>query len=111
MARATMLKHPSKNQNEKLLSGLYGNFDIRLPAKVNRQGSTAATEARAPNKLVCNRIDGIFQVEEMARFFRSEVQKAGSPTRHEKSGKEQFWTELSKWAFHERGHLKSLTVT
>lgn len=26
--------------------------------------------------------------------------------RHEKSGNEQFFTELSKWVFHERGHLK-----
>lgn len=26
--------------------------------------------------------------------------------RHEKSGNEQFLTELSKWVFHERGHLK-----
>lgn len=26
--------------------------------------------------------------------------------RHEKSANEQFLTELSKWVFHERGHLK-----
>ena len=26
--------------------------------------------------------------------------------RYEKSGNEQFITELSKWIFHERGHLK-----
>jgi len=26
--------------------------------------------------------------------------------RHEKSGNEQFVTEISKWVFHERGHLK-----
>lgn len=26
--------------------------------------------------------------------------------RHEKSGNEQFLVELSKWVFHERGHLK-----
>ncbi|KAB1199016.1 Dolichyl-diphosphooligosaccharide--protein glycosyltransferase 48 kDa subunit [Morella rubra] len=44
------------------------------------------------------------------RFFRSEVQKAGSPTKHEKSGNEQFLTELSKWVFHERGHLKAINV-
>ncbi|EOX98560.1 Dolichyl-diphosphooligosaccharide-protein glycosyltransferase 48kDa subunit family protein [Theobroma cacao] len=43
-------------------------------------------------------------------FFRSHVQKAGSPTKHEKSGNEQFLTELSKWAFHERGHLKAVNV-
>ncbi|KAL9296439.1 hypothetical protein ACSQ67_022335 [Phaseolus vulgaris] len=42
------------------------------------------------------------------RFFRSGVQKAGSPTKHEKSGNEQFFTELSKWVFHERGHLKAV---
>ncbi|XP_044509829.1 dolichyl-diphosphooligosaccharide--protein glycosyltransferase 48 kDa subunit-like isoform X1 [Mangifera indica] len=45
------------------------------------------------------------------RFFRSGVQKAGSSTnRHEKSGNEQFLTELGKWVFHERGHLKALNV-
>ncbi|KAK8624828.1 hypothetical protein V6N13_089714 [Hibiscus sabdariffa] len=44
------------------------------------------------------------------RFFRSGVQKAGSTTKHEKSGNEQFLTELSKWVFHERGHLKAVNV-
>ncbi|KAE8687706.1 Dolichyl-diphosphooligosaccharide--protein glycosyltransferase 48 kDa subunit [Hibiscus syriacus] len=44
------------------------------------------------------------------RFFRSGVQKAGSTTKHEKSGNEQFFTELSKWVFHERGHLKAVNV-
>ncbi|KAK4258685.1 hypothetical protein QN277_005108 [Acacia crassicarpa] len=44
------------------------------------------------------------------RFFRSGVQKAGSPTKHDKSGNEQFLTELSKWVFHERGHLKAVNV-
>ncbi|XP_077224464.1 dolichyl-diphosphooligosaccharide-protein glycosyltransferase 48kDa subunit family protein [Tasmannia lanceolata] len=45
------------------------------------------------------------------RLFRSVVQKAGSSTKHEKSGNEQFVTELSKWLFHERGHLKSVNVS
>nr|CAN69595.1 hypothetical protein VITISV_005658 [Vitis vinifera] len=36
----------------------------------------------------------------------SGAQKAGSSNRYEKSGNEQFVTELSKWIFHERGHLK-----
>ncbi|KAL5987671.1 Dolichyl-diphosphooligosaccharide--protein glycosyltransferase 48 kDa subunit [Asimina triloba] len=40
----------------------------------------------------------------------SVVQKAGSPTKHEKSGNEQFATEISKWVFHERGHLKAVNV-
>ncbi|KAI0504882.1 hypothetical protein KFK09_015836 [Dendrobium nobile] len=31
--------------------------------------------------------------------------------RHEKSGNEQFVTEISKWVFHERGHLKAVNVT
>ncbi|KAJ9152877.1 hypothetical protein P3X46_026387 [Hevea brasiliensis] len=44
------------------------------------------------------------------RFFRSGVQKAGSSTKHEKSGNEQFLVELSKWIFHERGHLKAVKV-
>ncbi|XP_010547491.1 PREDICTED: dolichyl-diphosphooligosaccharide--protein glycosyltransferase 48 kDa subunit [Tarenaya hassleriana] len=44
------------------------------------------------------------------RFFRSGVQKAGSPNKYEKSGNEQFVTELSKWVFHERGHLKAVNL-
>ncbi|KAK6136822.1 hypothetical protein DH2020_029417 [Rehmannia glutinosa] len=44
------------------------------------------------------------------RFFRSGVQKAGTTTKHEKCGNEQFLTELSKWVFHERGHLKAVNV-
>ncbi|GAV76767.1 DDOST_48kD domain-containing protein [Cephalotus follicularis] len=45
------------------------------------------------------------------RLFRSGVQKAGSPNKYPKSGNEQFVTELSKWVFHERGHLKAVNVT
>ncbi|KGN61764.1 dolichyl-diphosphooligosaccharide--protein glycosyltransferase 48 kDa subunit [Cucumis sativus] len=44
------------------------------------------------------------------RFFKSGVQKAGSPTKFDKSGNEQFSVELSKWVFHERGHLKAVNV-
>ncbi|XVF44931.1 hypothetical protein PTKIN_Ptkin02bG0162600 [Pterospermum kingtungense] len=44
------------------------------------------------------------------RFFKSGVQKTGSQTKHKKSGNEQFLTELSKWVFHERGHLKAVNV-
>ncbi|KAF9612420.1 hypothetical protein IFM89_039453 [Coptis chinensis] len=55
------------------------------------------------------------------RFFRWGVQKAGSlekdswkilvsDYRHAKSGNEQFVTELSKWVFHEKGHLKAVNV-
>ncbi|KAH0459446.1 hypothetical protein IEQ34_012260 [Dendrobium chrysotoxum] len=45
------------------------------------------------------------------RFLRSGVLKAGSLNKHEKSGNEQFVTEISKWVFHERGHLKAVNVT
>lgn len=44
------------------------------------------------------------------RLFRSGVQKSGSLHKYEKSGNEQFITELSKWIFHERGHLKAVHV-
>ncbi|KAJ6420016.1 hypothetical protein OIU84_030023 [Salix udensis] len=44
------------------------------------------------------------------RFFRSSVQKAGSPKKYDKSGNEQFVAELSKWVFHERGHLKAVNL-
>ncbi|XP_021757923.1 dolichyl-diphosphooligosaccharide--protein glycosyltransferase 48 kDa subunit-like isoform X2 [Chenopodium quinoa] len=44
------------------------------------------------------------------RFLRSNVQKAGTSFKYEKSGNEQFLTELSKWIFHERGHLKAVNV-
>ncbi|CAI9758385.1 unnamed protein product [Fraxinus pennsylvanica] len=44
------------------------------------------------------------------RLFRSGVQKAGSSYKFEKSGNEQFVTELSKWVFHERGHLKAVNL-
>jgi len=44
------------------------------------------------------------------RFLKSGVQKAGSKTRYERAGNEQFVTETSKWVFHERGHLKAVNV-
>lgn len=44
------------------------------------------------------------------RLFGSAVQKAGSSQKHAKSGNEQFATELSKWVFHEKGHLKAVNV-
>lgn len=44
------------------------------------------------------------------RLFRSGVKKAGSLTKYSKSGNEQFATEISKWVFHERGHLKAVNV-
>nr|CAD1834618.1 unnamed protein product [Ananas comosus var. bracteatus] len=45
------------------------------------------------------------------RFSKSGVQKAGSKIKYEKSGNEQFVTEISKWVFHERGHLKAVNVS
>ncbi|PIN08891.1 Oligosaccharyltransferase, beta subunit [Handroanthus impetiginosus] len=44
------------------------------------------------------------------RLFRSGVQKSESSNKYGKSGNEQFVTELSKWVFHERGHLKAVNL-
>ncbi|KAH7520075.1 hypothetical protein FEM48_Zijuj08G0105300 [Ziziphus jujuba var. spinosa] len=44
------------------------------------------------------------------RFFVSAVQKAGSTNIYKKSGNQQFVSELSKWVFHERGHLKVVNL-
>ncbi|XP_071722437.1 dolichyl-diphosphooligosaccharide--protein glycosyltransferase 48 kDa subunit-like [Rutidosis leptorrhynchoides] len=44
------------------------------------------------------------------RLFRSGVQRAGNHNKYEKSGNEQFVAELSKWIFHERGHLKAINL-
>ncbi|EEF37224.1 dolichyl-diphosphooligosaccharide--protein glycosyltransferase, putative [Ricinus communis] len=44
------------------------------------------------------------------RFFKSGVQSAESAIKYKKSGNEQFVTELSKWIFHERGHLKAVNL-
>ncbi|XP_075110798.1 dolichyl-diphosphooligosaccharide--protein glycosyltransferase 48 kDa subunit isoform X1 [Nicotiana tabacum] len=44
------------------------------------------------------------------RFFSSGVQKAGGSNNYEKSGNEQFLTQISTWVFHERGHLKAVNV-
>lgn len=44
------------------------------------------------------------------KFFGSSVKKFGSSNSHSKSGNERFVTELSKWIFHERGHLKAVNV-
>ncbi|XVF15701.1 hypothetical protein REPUB_Repub09cG0178200 [Reevesia pubescens] len=44
------------------------------------------------------------------RLFRTAVQKARSSDKYEKSGNEQFVTEISKWVFHERGHLKAVDL-
>ncbi|KAL5754732.1 hypothetical protein ACOSP7_022952 [Xanthoceras sorbifolium] len=44
------------------------------------------------------------------RLLRSGVQKAGDSNKYSKSGNEQFVTELSKWVFHERGHLKAVNL-
>ncbi|KAG6548466.1 hypothetical protein Mapa_009954 [Marchantia paleacea] len=43
------------------------------------------------------------------KFFKSPVQKFGSSSRSA-SGNEQLALELSKWTFHERGHLKAVNV-
>ncbi|XP_051127390.1 dolichyl-diphosphooligosaccharide--protein glycosyltransferase 48 kDa subunit-like [Andrographis paniculata] len=44
------------------------------------------------------------------KLFKSGVQRSGSSDKYENSGNEQFVTELSKWVFHERGHLKAMNL-
>ncbi|KAG0623990.1 hypothetical protein M758_3G215800 [Ceratodon purpureus] len=44
------------------------------------------------------------------KFFESSVQQFGSENKFEKSGNQQFAVELTKWTFHERGHLKASNV-
>ncbi|KAJ7296159.1 hypothetical protein O6H91_Y140700 [Diphasiastrum complanatum] len=44
------------------------------------------------------------------RFFHSAVQKFGSLTKYPRSGNEDFAIELSRWVFHERGHLKVVNL-
>ncbi|CAA6659732.1 unnamed protein product [Spirodela intermedia] len=52
--------------------------------------------------LICGSLD-LFS----DRFFKSGVEKFKSM---KKSGNEQFAVEISKWVFHERGHLKAINV-
>ncbi|GMI65976.1 DEFECTIVE GLYCOSYLATION [Hibiscus trionum] len=44
------------------------------------------------------------------RLLRTAVQKSGSQDKYDKSGNELFVTEISKWVFHERGHLKAVNL-
>ncbi|KAG0479329.1 hypothetical protein HPP92_010187 [Vanilla planifolia] len=56
--------------------------------------------------LICGSLD-LFS----NRFLRYGVLKSGSSKKHDKSGNEQFVTEISKWVFHERGHLKAVNMS
>ncbi|CAK9225976.1 unnamed protein product [Sphagnum troendelagicum] len=44
------------------------------------------------------------------KFFRLSFQRSSNGLRYAKSGNEQFAVELSKWTFHERGHLKAINL-
>ncbi|XP_057814963.2 dolichyl-diphosphooligosaccharide--protein glycosyltransferase 48 kDa subunit [Cryptomeria japonica] len=44
------------------------------------------------------------------KYMKSKVKRFGSSTEYAKSGNEQFVSELCKWVFHERGHLKAVNV-
>ncbi|EFJ17342.1 hypothetical protein SELMODRAFT_114688 [Selaginella moellendorffii] len=43
-------------------------------------------------------------------FINSPVRITGSTERFDKSGNQEFVDELSKWVFHERGHLKAVNL-
>lgn len=88
----------SANLNSKLLNPpLLTGSDISLVSVV---------QARNNARIIISGSLDLFS----NRLFKSGVQKAGSPHKFEKCGNEEFVSEISKWVFHERGHLKAVNV-
>ncbi|KAL8231703.1 hypothetical protein R6Q57_001481 [Mikania cordata] len=52
----------------------------------------------------------IFELKILILVLKSKSCNVLSCNRYAKSGNQQFVTELSKWVFHERGHLKAVNV-
>ncbi|KAG0481863.1 hypothetical protein HPP92_009947 [Vanilla planifolia] len=89
--------HTYKPKDQTFKSSLLTGSAISLVSVVQ-----ARNNARV---LICGSLD-LFS----NRFLRYGVLKSGSSNKHDKSGNEQFVTEISKWVFHERGHLKVFSV-
>ncbi|KAH1220147.1 Dolichyl-diphosphooligosaccharide--protein glycosyltransferase subunit [Glycine max] len=101
--------NPTNSLVLKVLSASPSAFSANPKSKVTSPPSLTGTSislARNNARILISGSLSLFS----NRFFRSGVQKAGSPTKHEKSGNEQFLNELSIWIFHERGHLKAVNV-
>ncbi|KAK7264321.1 hypothetical protein RJT34_31928 [Clitoria ternatea] len=105
---------PSKNMVLKILSASPSAFSTKRNSKLTSPPSLTGSSISLVSVIQANNNARILISGSLSmfsnRFFRSGVQKAGSPTKHDKSGNEQFLTELCKWVFHERGHLKAENV-
>ncbi|KAK9136395.1 hypothetical protein Syun_015725 [Stephania yunnanensis] len=91
-------------------SAYSANPEVKLSSPPSMTGSSislvSVVQARNNARILISGSLDLFS----DRLFGSGVQKAGSETIFEKSGNEQFVTELSKWVFHERGHLKAVSI-
>eukprot|EP00249_Psilotum_nudum_P014079 c24654_g1_i2 orf=471-1802(-) len=91
-------------------TGYSGNPDAELtqfPALFGTSiGLVSVVQARNNARILISGSLDLFS----NKFFNSSVKRFGCSRSYAKSGNEQFAVELSKWAFHERGHLKVLNV-
>ncbi|KAL5715155.1 Dolichyl-diphosphooligosaccharide--protein glycosyltransferase 48 kDa subunit [Ranunculus cassubicifolius] len=106
--------NPVNSQVLKVLSASPSAYsahpDIKLSSPPSLSGSrislVSVVQARNNARILISGSLDLFS----NRLFRSSVQKSGTLTKYPKSGNEQFTSELSKWVFHERGHLKAINV-
>lgn len=106
--------NPANSQILKVLSAsesaYSANPDTKLSSPPSLTGSkislVSVVQARNNARILISGSLDLFS----NRLFSSGVKKAGSLTKYSKSGNEQFATEISKWVFHERGHLKAVNV-
>ncbi|KAL9158504.1 hypothetical protein ABFS82_08G073300 [Erythranthe guttata] len=104
--------NPENSLVLKVLSASSSAYSANPTSKLSNPPSLTGTsislvsvvQARNNARIMISGSLGLFS----NRLFRSGVQKIGSLNKYEKSGNEQFVTELSKWIFHERGHLKAV---
>ncbi|KAL7141731.1 hypothetical protein ABFS83_08G073200 [Erythranthe nasuta] len=106
--------NPENSLVLKVLSASSSAYSANPTSKLSNPPSLTGTaislvsviQARNNARIMISGSLGLFS----NRLFRSGVQKIGSLNKYEKSGNEQFVTELSKWIFHERGHLKAVNL-
>ncbi|KAK8668762.1 hypothetical protein V6N13_106208 [Hibiscus sabdariffa] len=82
-----------------------------LPASPSAYSANPKAKLSTPPSLMGSAISlvSVIQARNNARILICGSLSMFS-NRHEKSGNEQFLTEISKWVFHERGHLKAVNV-
>ncbi|KZV56231.1 dolichyl-diphosphooligosaccharide--protein glycosyltransferase 48 kDa subunit [Dorcoceras hygrometricum] len=101
--------NPENSLVLKVLSGSASAYSANPYTKLSSPPSlvgTAISLARNNARIMISGSLNMFS----NRLFRSGVQKVGNLNKYVKSGNEEFVTELSKWIFHERGHLKSVNI-